>query len=89
MHLLGFHILELSVTANKIWKGMWVAILSELWSQRNKVAYNNGVVDYKEIFCLAQLKCWSWLKHTKHNFYDSYPEWCLCPLECIKIRGRW
>jgi len=89
MHLLGFHILELSVIANKVWKEIWVAIVSELWSQRNKIIFNNGVVDSKEIFCLTQLKCWSWLKHIEPNFYVSYPELCLCPLKCIKIGGRW
>jgi len=53
MHLLGFHIPELSVTPNKVWKGMWVAIVSELWSQINKVVFNNGVVDSKKIFSLT------------------------------------
>lgn len=72
--------------ANKAWKGMWVAIMSEIWSQRNKVVFNNGVVDNKEKFLLAQLKFWSWLKHTKPNNDVSYPEWCLCLLECLKNR---
>jgi len=33
-----------------------VAIVSEIWSHKNKVVFNGGVVDAEEIFSLAQLK---------------------------------
>jgi len=35
---------------------MWVAIVSEIWSHRNKVVFSGGVVDDEESFSLAQLK---------------------------------
>jgi len=40
-----------------------VAIVLEIWSHRNKVVFKGGVVDHEEIFSLAQLKGWLWLKH--------------------------
>jgi len=27
--------------------------------------FNNGVVDYLEIFFLAQLNCWTWVKYCR------------------------
>jgi len=39
-----------------------VAIMLEIWSRRNKIVFNNVVVDGVEIFTLAQLKAWSWNK---------------------------
>jgi len=44
---------------NVVWKGMWVVIISEIWSHRNKIVFENGVVHAVEIFCLAQLKAYS------------------------------
>jgi len=32
---------------------MQVAIVTEIWNQRNKVVFNRGVVDAMEIFTLA------------------------------------
>jgi len=43
-------------SANRVWKGMCVAIVLEVWSHRNKVVFKGGVVDDVEIFSLAQLK---------------------------------
>jgi len=42
--------------------GVWVAIVWEIWAQRNKVVFNGGVVDLVEVFSLAQLKGWLWAK---------------------------
>jgi len=33
-----------------------VAIVSEIWSHRNKAVFRGGVVDAEEIFSLTQLK---------------------------------
>jgi len=34
-------------------------MVREIRSHRNKVVFNGGMVDYSEIFSLAQLKTWS------------------------------
>jgi len=35
---------------------MWVAIVSKIWHNRNKVVFRGWVVDVEEVFSLAQLK---------------------------------
>ena len=37
----------------------------------------------EEIFWIAQLKAWTWLRNkiSKANF--PYSNWCLCPKSCI------
>jgi len=47
---------------NRAWKGMRVTIVLELWNHKNKVVFKDGLVDADEIFSLAQLKGWLWLK---------------------------
>jgi len=52
----GYYLLSQRKGVNRVWKGMWVAIVSEIWNLRNKVVFKGEVVDAEEIFCLAQLK---------------------------------
>jgi len=42
-------------------RSIWIAVVSEIWSHRNKILFKGGVLDYYEIFSLAQLKVWSWI----------------------------
>ena len=55
-HFQSFHLMGHNNRVNSVWKGMWVAILSEICSYRNKVVFIGRVVDVEEIFSLAQLK---------------------------------
>jgi len=64
---------------------MFVAIITEIWSQRNKVVFSNGKANYLEIFSLAQIKCWSWCKAYKPKSHFSYAEWCISPIDCPKL----
>jgi len=50
---------------------MWVAIVWEIWNHKNKIVFKNEVVDADEIFCLAQLKGWTWskFKEPRVNFF--------------------
>jgi len=66
---------------------MWIDIVSKIWNYRNNKVFRNGKVDDIELFCPAQLKYWSWLKHKRSNTYFSYSSWCLCPGECLKSVG--
>jgi len=61
-HFQSFYFSSISKITNSVWRGMWLAIVSEIWRHRNKIVFNNWVVDGVEIFTLTQLKAWSWNK---------------------------
>ena len=48
--------------------------MTELWNHRNKVIFNIGLVDVIEIFTLAQLKGWCWLKNKFKRVAFSYSD---------------
>ena len=47
------------------------------------MVFNRGIVDAKEIFMLAQLKGWCWLKHKFKRVTFSYSDWHFSPLQCL------
>ena len=53
LHFQSFYLSSLRQSANRVWKGMWVAFVSKIWNHRNNVAFKDGVVDEEEIFSLA------------------------------------
>jgi len=53
---------------------MWVAIVTETRAHRNKVVFRNGVVDSVEIFFLAQIQGWHWLKHRVKRTQFTYSD---------------
>jgi len=53
IHFQSFHLMGHSNRVNSVWKGLWVAIVSEIWNHRNKVVFRGRVVDVKENFSLA------------------------------------
>jgi len=62
---------------------MLVAVVWKIWKLRNKVVFNNGVVDDLEIFSLAQLNCWTWVKYCRKRVIFSLSDWNFCPLQCL------
>ena len=84
IHFQSFHLLRQSHRVNRVWKGMWVAIVSEIWNHRNKVVFKGGVVDHKEIFYLTQLKNWLWLKYKRSTISFSFSDWNFLPLRCLQ-----
>ena len=54
-----------------VWKGMWVTVVRCIWEQRNLIIFKQGVVDEEEIFHLAQIKAWLWMKHGLRPFNYS------------------
>jgi len=50
-----FNIVNLNRQQNLVWKGMWLAIIGEIWKQRNGVIFKQYKVDPIEIFGLAQV----------------------------------
>jgi len=51
---IGF--MDLNYVGNCVWKCMWIAIIWGIWNHRNRIIFNNGVVDPIEIFAMAQVK---------------------------------
>jgi len=54
-HFCGFSINKVSTKVNKVSKGMWLTLVKEIWTHRNRVISNNGKVDEVKIFVLAQM----------------------------------
>jgi len=62
IHFQSFHLTDHRNSVNKAaCKGVWVAVVREIWNLRNTVVFRGGVVDEEEIFCLVQLKGWECL----------------------------
>ena len=80
----SFHLLSQSIKVNRVWEGMWVAIVSEIWNYRNKMVFKGRVVDHEEIFFLAQLKGWLWLKYKRLVTSFSFSDWNFLPLKCLR-----
>jgi len=71
-------------SVNQIWGGVWIAVVGELWSHRNKRIFRGGRVDRIEIFTMGQMKTWSWITSKAHDVSFSYSNWCLEPLFCMR-----
>lgn len=59
---------------SKIWyrKGLWVAMIWSIWDHRNKIIFKQEKVDVEEVFHMAQLKTWIWMKSKLHAFNFVY-----------------
>jgi len=79
-----FHLVNLNRRQNKIWQGMWLAIIGEIWKHRNGVIFKHRKVDPEEIFALAQVTAWVWMKHKSPSVMFSYSDWILSPYVCLK-----
>ena len=78
-----FHLMQLNGKQNKSWKGMWLAIIWEIWKHRNIVIFKQRKVDPKEIFCMTRVSAWTWMKHKLPNVTFSYSVWYQCPIQCL------
>jgi len=50
----------------------------------NGVVYRDRKVDAEEIFSMAQLQAWAWMKRKIRIFGFSYTDWVLYPLNYIQ-----
>jgi len=56
---------------DRIWKSMWITIVSSIWNKKNIFIFRIEFVVYaNEVFSIAQLKTLAWLRHMfpKQNF---------------------
>jgi len=79
-----FHMSSLNTRQNTMWKGMGLAIVGKLWRHRNEVIFKQKKVDTEEIFSLAQVNAWAWLKHKIPSVKFSYSDWNFAPIVCLK-----
>ena len=84
MHFQQFSLMALNSKENKIWKGLWISIIWNIWNHRNKIVFKQGKVDPEEIFTLIHLNAWAWMKYKVPHVHFSYNDWNLYPIECIK-----
>jgi len=56
---------------------MWIAIVGEIWKQRNNIIFNNSRPDPIEMFTMAQLKSWSWITGNGKGIPFEYVSWCM------------
>jgi len=61
-HFEHLKILDAPNSVNLIMGNIWIALVSEIWRHRNNCLFKVGVVDHTEVFSLAQVKVWSWIK---------------------------
>jgi len=83
-HFESFCLVQVNYKQNLVWKGVWAAIVSSIWDQRNRSIFKQDRVDTEEIFHMAQLKTWLWLRYRMKSFSYSFSYWLLNPILCIK-----
>ena len=57
-HFQQFRLCNAFEFINAVWMTIWIVVVSEIWSLRNKIIFKEGVVDVSEVFALIQLKAW-------------------------------
>ena len=45
MYFQQFSLMALNNKENKIWKGLWISIIWNIWNHRNKIVFKQGKVD--------------------------------------------
>ena len=73
-HLLHFTLCQFNAKRNRVWKGMWIAVLWSIWNRRNGVVFKERKVDAEEIFSLAQLQAWTWMRRKIKSFDFSFSD---------------
>jgi len=73
------------VLVNLVWNTIWVGVVSEIWNHRNHMVFRKGVADTEEVFTLVQVKVWSWVSTKARLASFSFSDWCLEPMECMRL----
>jgi len=74
-----------SESVRTIWDTIWVGVVSEIWSHRNRIIFKGGVVEAFEVFALVQVKVWYWVTTKSRGVAFSFSDWCLEPLVCMRL----
>ena len=73
---------------NRLWKSLWISIVWSIWKHRNRVTFNQAKVDAEEVFTMAQVQSWVWMKHKDKKVTFSFSDWILSPLTCVNMVTR-
>jgi len=84
-HFDQFHLFHVNQKQNLVWKGVWIAMVWSLWVHKNKVVFEQGKVDVEEVFHLAQLKSWVWMKSKLSHISFSLSDLILNHIPFIRI----
>ena len=84
-HFEQFSCICFNQEGNKLWKSLWVSVVWCIWKFRNKVIFNQAKIDDEEIFTMAQVQSWVWMKHKVRKVKFSFSDWMLSPLTCINM----
>jgi len=53
---------------------MWLVIVGKIWKHRNGAIFKQRKVDLEDIFSLAQVTTWAWIKHKIFSVKFSYSD---------------
>jgi len=82
-HFPQFRLSNAPESVNLGFGNIWIAMVNEIWCHRNKIVFNEEVLNLSEIFYLAQLKVWDWLTSKFPSASFLFSDWCLAPLVCL------
>ena len=85
VHFQQFRLCNALESVNMVWRTIWIAIVSGIWSLKNKIIFKGGVMGVSEVFALIHLKVWSWVISKVSLVYFSYSNRCLEPLVCMNM----
>jgi len=57
-----------------MWRDIWVAIVGEIWKHKNEAIFKQRKVHPEEIFGIAHVTTWPWMKHKIPTVKFSYSE---------------
>jgi len=55
-HFSHFKMMDVSESVNQPRSCVWIAVVGELWKQRNKKIFKSCRIDHIEVFMIVQLK---------------------------------
>jgi len=61
--------MDLTNNQNIFWKCMWLNVIWRIWAHKNRVIFYRGKVNDEEVWYLAQMSAWVWLKSNKSGIF--------------------
>lgn len=62
---------------------VWLAVIWQVWLARNGKFFQDSQFEPADVFDLARLRAWEWLKIKNRSFVHSPYEWLNEPLHCL------
>jgi len=87
-HFEQFSCMCFNKEGNRLWKSLWVSVVWSIWKHINRIIFNQAKSDVEEIFTLAQVQSWVWMKDKERKVISSFSDWIVSPLTCINMATR-